>query len=179
MKRTIALTLCLAACTPKGTDTAVATPYTWPGGSFTLTTTDVDDGCAGGTFGVSGSSEDEGNPGEWPSPIKIPAWELLEAGAVVTVALDEPFTPMDINLRQGDVDGQAVMTGARQQGVVLASEDQDECTVDMSIDALITLNGPSDISGFATLTIDDASGEHCPALDDSWTIRLEFTGIAQ
>ena len=82
MKRTIAPTLCLAACTPKGTDTAVATPYTWPGGSFTLTTTDVDDGCAGGTFGVSGSSEDEGNPGEWPSPIEIPAWELLEAGAI-------------------------------------------------------------------------------------------------
>ena len=179
MKTTLALTFCLAACTPKGADTSAATPYTWPGGSFTLTTTSVDDGCADGSFGTGTSAEDDTSPGEWPFPVEIPAWELLEAGATVSVELEAPFTSTEINLKQGDVDGQAVMTGARQQSVVLTSEDHGECTVDMSIDALITLNGPSDIAGFATLTIDDASGEQCPALEDSCTVRLDFTGIAQ
>ena len=181
MKRTTALTLTLglAACTPKGTDTAVEDTYTWPGGSFVLTTTSVEDGCADGSFGTGASAEDGDNPGEWPFPIEIPAWELLESGPAVTVELDAPFNSVDINLKQGDVDGQVIMSGAPQQGVVLTSELHGECTVDMSVDALITLNGPSDISGFATLTINDASGEHCPAIEDSCTARLDFTGLAQ
>ena len=179
MKPIVALILGLGACTPKGTDTSVATPYTWPGGTFTLTTTSVDDGCADGSFGTGSTTEDDANPGQWPFPVEIPAWELLETGAAVSVQLEPPFTSMDINLKQGEVEGQAVMTGARQQSVVLTSEDDGECTVDMSIDALITLNGPSDISGFATLTIDDATGEQCPALEDSCTIRLDFTGTTQ
>ena len=178
MTRTIALAFVLSACTPKGTDTAVATPYTWAGGSFTLTTTGIEDGCADGSFGTGNPSEDDDTPGEWTSPVELPPWELMESGATVTLELEAPFTPMDIALKQGDVDGQAIMNSARQQGVVLTSEAHGSCTVDMSIDALITLNGPSDISGFATITIDDATGEYCPAIEDSCTVRLDFTGIA-
>jgi hypothetical protein len=179
MKLIVALILGLAACTPKGTDTSIATPYTWPGGTFTLTTTSVDDGCADGTFGAGSAAEDDTTPGQWPFPIEIPAWEMMEAGAVVSVQLEPPFTPMDIKLKQGEIEATAVMTGARQQSVVLTSEDDGECTVDMSIDALIALDGPNDIAGFATLTIDDATGEQCPALEDSCTIRLDFTGTTQ
>jgi hypothetical protein len=84
---------------------------------------------------------------------------------------------MEITVTQGDADGQAVLTGAQQNGVAFDEENAPGCTVDMNIDALILLDGPDNVHGFATLSIDNANGEFCPEFAVPCDVELDFTGL--
>jgi hypothetical protein len=177
MYRTIALTLALVACGDKVTDTATPTPYSWAGGIFQFSSNAVDDACLDGGFVPLFLPEGEGTTSDWAHTIEIPSWEDMENGSTYMIDLQEPFTAMEITVTRGDADGQAVLTGAQQTGVAFDEESYPGCTVDMGIDALIVLDGPDNVHGFATLSIDSADGEFCPEFAYPCDVTLDFTGL--
>ena len=151
--------------------------YDWPGGVFQMSSTAVEDGCLDGGFVPLFLPEGDGTTNAWQYPIELPAWGDMELGSTYTIDLQEPFDEMSVTVTQGDADGQAVMTGARQSGVAFNQETYPDCVVDMGIDALIILNGPDNVNGYANLAIDNANGEFCPEFEIPCSVDLDFIGV--
>lgn len=179
MTRPLLLTFALTACTPKGTDSAVPEPFDFAGGTFVMTSTGVDDGCADGSFTTLLLPEGDGSTNEWAYPIEIPSWTDMAAGLSYEISLQEPFSAMEVTVTQGETEGLAEMTGAQQNDVLLNEDLHGDCTVDMTIDVVLVLNSDTDVSGSATLNIADAQGELCPQLVDGCDVLLDFVGSAQ
>jgi len=142
-----------------------------------MTSTAVDDTCLDGGFVPLFLPEGDGSTNDWQFPIEIPSWTDMESGSTYSIELQEPFSSMSVTVTQGDADGQAILTGARQTGVAFNEESYPGCVVDMGIDALIILNGDDNVNGYATLSIDNADGEFCPEFDVPCAVELDFTGV--
>ncbi len=179
MNRTLILAFSLTACAPKGIDSATPEVFDFPGGSFTMTSIGVEDECADGSFTTLLLPEGDGSTSDWAYPIEIPSWSEMASGKSYEINLQEPFSAMEVTVTQGDADGLVVMTGARQNDVLLNEDLHGDCTVDMTIDASIVLNSDTEVSGAATLSIDDAQGEQCPQLVDGCGVLLDFIGTAE
>ena len=181
MARSI-LFILLCSCAPKNNSTEAnfeeETEYEWPGGVFQMTTTAVEDSCLDGGFVPMFLPEGDGTTNDWQYTIEMPSWADMATGSSYTIDLQDPFSSMAVTVTRGEADGQAVMTGARQTGVAFNEEAYPGCEVDMGIDALIILNGPANVNGYAELAIDNADGEFCPEFDIPCTVEVDFTGVA-
>jgi len=179
MARTMILIL-LCACADKNpsADFEEESTYDWPGGVFQMTSTAVEDSCLDGGFVPLFLPEGGESTSDWEHLIEMPSWTDMEFGSSYTIDLQEPFSSMAVTVSRGEADGQAILTGARQTGVAFNEENYPGCVVDMGIDALIILNGPANVNGYATLSIDNADGEFCPEFDIPCTVEVDFTGMA-
>ena len=174
----LCLFILLCSCDTKESETESFSNYDWPGGLFQLSSTGVEDNCLGDGVDRLLLPDGEGTTSEWQYPIEIPSWEEMEFGSTYSIELQEPFSATTVTVTRGESDGQAIMTGARQAGIAFDEETYPGCVVDMGIDALIILNGVSNVNGHATLTIDNADGEFCPEFDIPCEVELKFIGVA-
>ena len=170
--------LCSCASKASESESESVSNYDWPGGIFQMSSTAVDDTCLDGGFVPLFLPEGDGTTNDWEFPIELPSWTDMEFGSTYSIELQEPFSSMVVTVTRGDADGQAVMTGARQTGVAFDEDTYPGCLVDMGIDALIILNGESNVNGYATLSIDNADGEFCPEFDVPCAVELDFIGVA-
>jgi hypothetical protein len=179
MARTMILFL-LCSCAEKdpSADFQKESNYEWPGGVFQMTTTAVEDNCLNDVFVPLFLAEGEDTSNDWEYTTELPSWDDMEFGSSYTIELQEPFSSMAVTVGRGEADGQAIMTGSRQTGITVNEELYPGCLVDMGFDALIILNGPANVTGYVTLTVDNADGEFCPEFDIPCTVEVDFTGLA-
>ena len=173
------LALGLAACGDKDTDTADGNydPTTFPGGSFQFTSYAVDDACLDGAMAVLFLPEGDGTTNDWAYPVDLPAWSDLPA--TYDVQLQDPFSTMSVTVEAGDSVGTMIVNGAEQTGVEWDADNYPGCTVDMDIDVTVVINSDTDVSGTATMSTGNWTGDSCPVVtSDPCTIVLDFTGTA-
>lgn len=167
-------TLLLAACNGKSGDSGTFDYTTFKAGNFQFTSYKVDDGCLDGGMGVLFLPEGEGTTQAWKYPIELPSWSDLPA--TETLHLQDPFYDMDVTIVEG---GAGIMSvqGAEQTGVYFDKDNYADCTVDMNIDASVTLHDADNVSGTASMSVSNVNGSTCPTFtEDPCSLTLYFTG---
>ena len=166
--------LLLAGCGDKDDDTA-SSAFSFSGGNFQFTSSEVQDLCFDGAFDALFLPDGAGSTSDWAYPVELPAWDALPS--TYSVQLQEPFTTMTVTVSAGASEGLLVMEGAEQTDVVMdASGDYPDCTVDMDITAEVVIDSEDTAHGSAVLSLADIPVDDCPALlSDPCTITLDFT----
>jgi hypothetical protein len=148
----------------------------WPGGTFDMETSGVDEGCANGAATVLFIPEGVGAPHPWPSPVTFPSWPEMTSPAIIAIEFGPPLDTVEVSVRQGDLQGTLRITGADQTEVLFDDASFSDCRVDLSITAGIVLDAGDTISGTALLTVTEARGETCPVATTPCLIVLDFLG---
>jgi hypothetical protein len=148
----------------------------WPGGTFDMETSSVDDGCGNGAAVVTLMPDGHGVPYPWPSPVTFPDWEALTSPTTVPIDFGPPLDTVEFSVRQGDLEHTLRITGADQTDVLFDEDNFSDCRVDLSITAGVILDAGDVISGNALLTVTAATGETCPVTTTPCLIVLDFLG---
>jgi len=163
-----------AGCNKNSTDSGEPT-WTWQGGELTFYTQDADDTCLGGAMEALFMPEGPDVPHEFEYPIWVPSYEELPAS--YEIDLREPFVEMPVTLTEGN-NGDLILTGSVMEDVELGYISYGDCTVTMTVDAILTPTGPTSLKAKATIAISDAAGEdqRCPVFSsDPCDVFLTIT----
>lgn len=154
------------------------------GGEFQLTTLAVDEPLgADPDDGTQRSCYDgamttvfmpEGTPNDFAAATYIPSWDELPA--TYSVELQDPFAEMAVTVDAGDDEGQMVITGAQQTGVLINEDLWADCEGDLSVDVDVTVVDGDTIDATATMRTVNVTGDTCPALTDPCDIVLTLSG---
>lgn len=160
----------LTACASSKSDTSSTEAF--QGGVFQFTSVAVDDYCLDGAFSVLFLPD--GTSSDWQYPIELPNYEDLPQSYVVS--LQAPFTDMGITTSAGS-NRSIVISDGLQLGILFDETSYPDCIVDLGIEALITVIDNDTLSGRATLSITDPSGDTCPAFGSNpCEVGLDFQG---
>jgi hypothetical protein len=116
----------------------------------------------------------DGTSSDWQYPIELPNYEDLPQS--YTVSLQDPFTNMGITTSAGS-NGSIVISDGLQLGILFDANSYPDCVVDLGIEAVITVIESDTLSGRATLSITDPTGDTCPPFDSNpCEVGLDFQG---
>ena len=140
------------------------------GGSFTVTIDTVDDTCFDQAMKTL-----IGPPSVLPAPIVLPGMSALPT-QLAKIDFNDPFQDVEnVDIEaNGDHGIKTTAPGFTNAGIDLFPDDADnECLVDMTITATITIVDDNTITGEATLNVTAATGEGCT---DDFTAAVAADG---
>ena len=176
MHRTLFVAVIAIACAPSSKKIVIE-GYEFPGGDFTFETTAVTDQCANGAFDALFVSSESGEDPEWPQPVAIPSWSEMEAGAPIEVQLHGTPQPMTMTITQGATEGSALLSDGAQGGIVLNEAAHGDCTTGITMDGTLEVLSNDEVSGSATVGVENLQGERCPQVTEGCVILLDFYGM--
>ena len=146
-------------------------------GQFDFSTVGANDACTDGALEVIYMPEGQGVPSAWQYPIELPAFDDLPKD--VDIQLQAPFNDMNVTITSPG-DDQFAIEGEENLGVSLDPDTYEDCVVDYSIDALLTLQDNDNLTGNVTLHTGGWTGDDCPQVDsDPCDITLEVEAARQ
>ncbi len=133
------------------------------GGSFTVTVTNVDDGCLDGAMNTVVIPS--GDSSELPAPVSIP--DFADLPADLDIQFNEPFDNVTgvTFVAAGSNGLQTDGDGFEQTGVDIAPEGED-CLADMMVTADLVASDADTFTGTGTLSITSTEGDDCPAFQE-------------
>jgi hypothetical protein len=165
-----------AASAATATDTATAADLRGlTGGDFQLTVHSVDDGCIDGGMDLLFMPEGGGQPYDLKNVTYIPGFGELPL--TYQVKLQAPFEAMDVTMTDA---GGNLMTirDAAQPGVLLRVSGTEDCSVDLSLDADMTITGQDSLDGLVTVTVSNATSPtmSCSVFPEGCRVVLDLKG---
>lgn len=146
-------------------------PTAFEGGTFTFTTTGVDDGCLDGAFDTILMPTGEATG--WENTVELPAWDDLPQ--TYTISVQEPYGDVEVTVEQGEAEGQMVVNGARAENVEFDAESYPGCFVNNDIDVLLDIVSHEELTGSATLHTDSFDEATCPAISTAPETSCDVT----
>ena len=176
MHRTFFVALTAIACAPIGTNTVIE-GYDFPGGDFTFETTAVTDECGNGAFAELFAPTGSDAPNAWGEPVTVPSWSEMEGGTAIEVQLEATQQPMNMTIAQGTAEGTALLSDGAQDGIALNESAYGNCTTDITMEGTLDLVSNDEITGSATVGVDNLQGERCPQVIEGCVVLLELSGL--
>ena len=177
MHRTLFIALTAIACTPIGTNTVIE-GYDFAGGDFLFETTTVIDECGNGVFAGLFTPPESGGADESAEPVTIPSWSEMEGGTTIEFQLQAALQPMTMTIAQGAAEGDALLSDGALEDVALDDDAHGDCTTDLTMDGTMELVSDDEITGSATVGVDNLQGERCPQVTEGCVVLLEFSGLS-
>ncbi len=185
----LAAGLAVAGCSTEddpaesGTDTGAGTTedsttgaFDFSGGNFQLTTHEAKDECLDNALSILFMPDGTDKPYDLQFPTELPAWKDLPS--TFTMKLQAPFSDMEVKLDKAGA-SKMVVKDSKQTDLVVDSKKYDDCNVDMSIDADLTVVDDDNIELYAKIKVSDwkSSGDTCPEVkSDPCDITLTMRG---
>jgi hypothetical protein len=178
----LALLACDASSDSSDTGSTASTGGTsFAAGNFQLTTTEANDACLGGGLEILFMPNGANSPYDLANVTEFPAASDLPK--TYNITLQAPFSEMEVTVSKGASDNMMQIRNSKQTGVKVDEANYGDCTVDMDIDADITIVDSDNLNVAATISVTNWQGGNdmkCPmAQSDPCEVKLTMTGKRQ